>query len=1074
MRRLDRKSPPLLAALATIGIGVSETQAAGPRDYDGPQGWSQDGPAVIEAPPAAPTTPPAETPTAPPAEGDFPVEDTSAPAPTETPAAPPPAAPPPEEDSGCADGDFCVEDLTTDEEALKKEIAPKAAPKLAGPAGTVSGRVLDATSGSPLIGVNVIVVGTEYKTKTDIDGNYTLAVPPGNYQVRIWYDAYEGMTISGVVVEKDRAATVNREIKPIAGMTQTVAVTAEINKESSAGKLVERKKSVAARDMMSRDDIRKSGGGATSAVARRIVGSTIVGGRFLFVRGLGHRYGNTLLDGARLPSPDPNLRSVPLDIFPSGALSAINIQKTATPDVPADFAGASVQLESREIPDKFTWSLQGLFGMNTATTFRDRAQGDRFLGDGAAFGNLSRGLPDSFDTKRPIDGADQAPGTFDATWNNQQIERFGETMTSTRTQVTNTTNALPNMSLQGAIGNTWKPWGTELGVFAGLAYVNQRQTLREHIGVFRGQCLVEVGDNEPCPEGQGVVRRDELARVDYEGLKTTDNVQMSGLGAVKWKLNKTNRLAFTSFYTRDADRESRILDGKSRPTANENIVRNTRLRYIMRSVLFTRLGGKHEIPAAKGFTIEWFGSYAQARLDDPLLREMLFRETPGGYVVDPAESGKFQFFKLVDHTGSGGLDFTMPFKQWGGLDSRFKFGGWAEGKRRTFSTRAFDYEVLDANLYPPPGGSGNIIRPDTVGGGLRPPGSDPETQPFFLREFTRAEDSYNGKQRVFAGYGMLDLPLVRWFKVVGGARFEANDINVSPYDRFGRPIPQLDTKIANLKDRVVLPSASLIFSPTGNMNIRLVGAETVARPEFRELAPFLFTDFVGGYDVQGNTKLRSTRIWNADLRWEWFPSANEVVAVSVFYKHFIAPIERVVGNRATPFQTFLNAEAANNIGAEAEVRKNLEFMAKAMRDVSIGANFAYIYSRVRLPEYDPSNPLDASTSRVRPMEGQSPWVVNAFLGYDNERSGTNVRLLYNAFGKRIAFVGIMPLPDIYELPVHTMDFTLLQRLHKGLALNVSVFNMLNWKQRFAQGTEGHYTYSTRRGTSFVIGINYTF
>jgi hypothetical protein len=249
-------------------------------------------------------------------------------------------------------------------------MAPKAAPKLAGPSGTLSGRMLDATSGSPLIGVNVIVVGTTHKTKTDIDGRYTLPVPPGTTRCASGTTPTRASTISGVVVGQDATVAINRELKPIAGMTQTVAVTAEINKESSAGKLVERKKSVAARDMMSRDDIRKSGGGATSAVARRIVGSTIVGDRFLFVRGLGHRYGNTLFDGARLPSPDPNLRTVPLDIFPSGALSAINVQKTATPDVPADFAGASVQLESREAPDKWTLQIDAKFGINTQTSFQ--------------------------------------------------------------------------------------------------------------------------------------------------------------------------------------------------------------------------------------------------------------------------------------------------------------------------------------------------------------------------------------------------------------------------------------------------------------------------------------------------------------------------------------------------------------------------------------------------------------------------------------------------------------------------------------------------------------------------------
>ncbi len=1050
---LDPKSPPLLAVLATLGIGVSQTQAAGPRDYDGPSDWRGDDATTDETPGEA--TPGAEaTPDEPPVVAE--------------PEAPPVEPPPDDEDAGCGDDDFCVEDLTTDEEALKKEMAPKVAPKLAGPSGTLAGRMLDATSGSPLIGVNVIVVGTTYKTKTDIEGRFNLQVPPGTYQVRVWYDAYEGMTVSGLVVAKDDTVNLNRELRPIAGMTQTVAVTAEINKESAAGKLVERKKSAASRDMMSRDDIRKSGGGATSSVARRIVGSTIVGNRFLFVRGLGHRYGNTLLDGARLPSPDPNLRTVPLDIFPSGVLSAINVQKTATPDVPADFTGASIQLESRETPEKFTWSLQANFGMNTATSFRERARGDRFFGDGVAFGNLGRGLPQSFQTRDPIDLTYQRPGSLDNVWTNQDIERFGKSMPSTNTQVTDQASALPNMSLGGAVGDTLHPWGTDLGVFAGVGYTNQRQTLREDIRVFNAQCLAPDAEGV-CPYDQITVN-DVTPRVDYKGLKTTDNVQLSGLGMLKWKLNKHHRLAFTSFYTRDADREARILEGRARPTANEDIVRNTRMRYMMRSVLFTRLGGKHEFPAAKGFTVDWFGSYSQARLDDPLLREMLFRQVGDGFIVDQAESGKFQFFKLIDHTASGGLNFTVPFKQWRGLDSRFKFGGWAENKSRNFSTRTFDYDLAGGLGSSIPPGTGNIINDDSIGGGQS--ASDGGTQAFFLREYTRAKDSYRGSQRVLAGYGLIDLPFVRWFRVVGGARFEANDQSVRPYDPFGRPIS--DTDNATIKDRVVLPSGSLIFSPTDKMNIRLGAAETVARPEFRELAPFLFTDFVGGFDVQGNTQLKSTRVWNADLRWEWFPSANEVIAVSGFFKHFNDPIERVIAARATPFQTFRNADSATNVGIEAEARKSLEFIAKPLRDVSLGVNFAYVHSRVQLPPYNPEDPLDVSTSRRRPMEGQSPFVVNTYLAYDNERIGTNVRLLYNTFGQRIAFVGAQGLPDIFELPVHTVDVSLLQRLHKGLSLNAGVFNALNWRQRFAQGDRTKETYSTRRGVTFVLGINYTF
>jgi len=1042
MPLLDRKSPSLLAALATIGIGVSETQAAGPRDYDGPQSWSVNDEAAHNAAPA----PDAPAP-------DAPAPD--APAPETTPEPEAPAAAPPEDDAGCADDDFCVEDLTSDTEALKKEMAPKAAPKLAGPAGTVTGRMRDATSGSPLIGVNVIVVGTALKTQTDIDGNFALPVRPGTYQLRIWYDAYEGMTISGVVVGKDETVNINRELKPIAGMTQTVAVTAEINKESAAGKLVERKKSVAARDMMSRDDIRKSGGGATSAVARRIVGSTIVGDRFLFVRGLGHRYGNTLFDGARLPSPDPNLRTVPLDIFPSGALSAINVQKTATPDVPGDFAGASVQLESREAPDKWSLQLDAKFGVNTQTSFQSGLAGDHFRGDNFATGNLDRGLPSSFDTAVPISFGSTINGK--QAFTPEQLEKFGESLPSLKTAVGRRT-ALPNMGAGLQVGNTFKPWGTRLGFLAALNYGNSTHTVDETYKIY-GIAGSDNALNTRNPD------------VDIKGTKTTQNVQVSSLGLIKWRLNEHNRLSLVGLYTRDADNESRVLEGRLRSTCGEiGDCRNTRLRYTMRSIAFTRLGGKHEIPAAKGFTVEWFGSYAQARQDDPLLREMLFLRRDGtgpedqNYNVDTNESGKFQFFNLLDHVGSGALDFTMPFKQWGQLDSRFKFGAWAEAKRRTFGVRTLDFEPRGF-IGQLPTGTGNIFTPSTIGGGV--PGG---TEPFVIKEATRpgGQDGYAGKQEIYAGYAMLDLPLVRWLRLVGGARLEANRIRVEPFDLFGQPIdPNANAQLKNLD---VLPSASLIFAARKDMNVRLVGAQTVARPEFRELAPFVFTDFAGGFSVQGYSKLTQTKIYNADLRWEWFPSASEVVAVSVFYKHFDAPIERMIAT-SPKLQTYRNARFANNVGVEVEGRKSLEFISKSMRDLSVGLNFAYIFSRVQINPA--SDGLLAPTSTQRYLEGQSPYVLNAFVGYDNERSGTNVRALFNTFGKRIAFVGGNRLPDVYELPIHTLDVTLSQRVHKNLSLSFNAFNLLNWRTRLVQGKDQDIFYSTRRGVFFVLGLSYS-
>lgn len=1024
------ESPALLAFLAVVGAGAYARPASadGPRDYEGPLGFDEDDPA-LEQPAAAP---PADS-----EERD-------------------------EEDDACADDDgFCVEDLTEDAEALAKELAPKQQIKLAGPVAAIRGRIRDASSGSPLIGVGVAVVGADYKTRTDIHGEYELLVPPGAYQVRISYDAYEGITVSGLVVAEGDSLSLSRELRPIAGMTQTVVVEAEINKESAAGKLVERKKAASARDVMSRDDIRRSGGGSASAVARRIVGATVVGDRFIFVRGLGHRYGNTLLDGARLPSPDPNLRTVPLDIIPSGALSAINVQKTATPDVPADFAGASVQLETREAPDKFLLQIDAKIGANTATSFQRANAGDRFGGDNFTFGNLGRNLSPAFNTPRPIRPTEVEDGQL--VYSPAELERFGESLPSTRTAVGSKT-APPNYGVGLQLGDTFKPWGTRLGVLAALQYNNAHQTLREKHRIY----------STAGSEADGYTLDTASPLVRYEGVKTTQNVQASALGLLKWRLGDDHRLELTGVYTRDADNEVRTLQGQARNTCGLEIAEclNTRLRYIMRSVAFTRLGGRHVFPGARGLILDWFGAYAQARQDDPLLRESLFTDNGNGYRVVSNESGKFQFFKLRDDTGTGALNLTMPFKQWRGLDGRVKVGGWAEARRRRFDARTIDLEPRGW-LGDLPSGTGDIFNKDTIGGGV--PLDQGGAQPFVINEIVRdgGQDGYRGAQQVYAGYAMLDLPFTRWLRLVGGARFEAHDLSVMPYSPYD---PRAgEAYAAALRDRLVLPSGSLIFSPRSDMNVRLAGAETVARPEMRELSKFLFVDFAGGFGVQGNPDLASSRVWNADLRWEWFPSANEVLAVSAFYKHFDAPIERVIAT-SPRLQTFRNADHARNVGVELEARKSLEFIHTAARDLSVGLNFAYIHSRVKIPEPTPGDPLNALTSTVRPLEGQSPFVVNAYLAYDSERSGTNLRLLYNTFGSRVVFVGANRLPDVYEKPIHALDLALSQRLHQNLSLSFIATNLLNWRQTYVYRPEGapeELFFQTRKGVSFVLGLSYS-
>ncbi|MEM6294935.1 MAG: carboxypeptidase regulatory-like domain-containing protein [Myxococcota bacterium] len=1044
----------LLAPIDALAAEVEDDAPALRRDYEGPETSPKPDAAEVEVVAPAPSeAPPAEL------SEEAPPPDVAPPEPEPE----PPAVAEVEEDAEEGDFEFDFVDLTEDEEALAEELKVETK-KVRGKAGTVTGRVLDSTTGEPLIGAYVEAIGTEYKTKTDANGEYTLELPVGTWEMRIRSDANQPRRVSNVVIEEGDTQTINSELKPLEGAGQTVLVQAEMNRESEGARLLQRKESAAARDLMSRDEISKSGGGSTSAVARRIVGVTVVGGRYLFVRGLGHRYVNTLFDGARVPSPEPELRTVPLDIFPSSALSAINVQKTFTPDVPGDFAGGSIQLESREVPDDLIVSAGANVGFNSATTFRQMLTNGSFPAEDAfGFGNIPRGLPGNLPTNTPASRG-VLDDDFQPVYTPEEIEAFGDAMyTDTRMR---TGTAPPNFGVNATAGYGFEPHGedSKLGFLVSAKYKNQHQTHRFEDPIR--QFSLSDGENLA-----------ETPQVNYNGRRTRFTVGWSTVGLVKYDPNKNHRIEALGFYSREAEDETRQLDGIARNVSGPDPVISTRIRYIMRSIAMTRLGGKHEFPKAKGLTVDWFGSYAQARRDDPAIRENFFTDADGDgeYIFDRGnEGGKQTFLDLTDHTESGAANVTMPFKQWNQLKGKVKAGAWVEGKQRQFDVRRFLFQGGVTELIPP--GTGNIINNSTIGGA-------PDENAFFLQEATRATDNYRASQEIYAGYAMTELPLVRWFKIAGGARLEQSTIRVQPFDPYAEPDDEPDelleeVEVSNLD---VLPSVSLIFSPTDKQNIRIVGSRTLARPEFRELAPFAFTDFVGGTEVVGNPALAQTKIWNADLRWEWFPSSSEVIAASLFYKFLDEPIEQVQLPRIPFLASYRNADAAQNFGLELEARKNLEFIWKSLDDFSIGANFTLLRSRVQLrPRCEPSpdnecdvlSASDVSTSRERPLQDQSPFVVNAYLDYENDNSGTGARVLYNIEGEKITYVGGLGLPDVYLEPRHKVDVTFSQRLYKGLVLDLSAQNLANASWEWTQADR--VLESWKEGLTFTIGLSYSF
>jgi hypothetical protein len=782
-------------------------------------------------------------------------------------------------------------------------------------------------------------------------------------------------------------------------------------------------------------------------------------------------------------------------VIPSAALSAINVQKTFTPDVPGDFVGGSVQFVTRDAPEDPTLNIGVSLGVNSNTSFQPMVTHAGYTGaDLFALGNLGRARPESFPSDQKV-GRGQG-------WTANEVEAQGKAL-DTRTRVMRGARAPGNFGLKLLSGDSWSlnDNGGKFGVLFAGGYKNEHQTNRELVRLYGLD--------------SGVVNL-ATPKVNLESFKTTYTTAYNGLLELDLHANSNNRWSLVGLYSREAQDETRDMYGEVLDVAPEDRLNYTRLRYVMRSIASAQLSGKHVIPRAAKLEIDYFAAFAQARRDDPALREMVFlyNDTNDYYTIDTqvGPTGNQLFLDLVDNNENAALNVRMPFRQWRGLDAKIAVGAWVDAKQREFSAPRYDFNY--ATGVPVPTGRNNPINTDTIGGNTS--AANGGARPFTLWDRTRAQDAYDAWSRNLSGYAMLDLPFVNWFKISGGLRVESNVISVTPIDRFA--VPGEDPFPTSLvQDLDWLPSGALIFSPPmpergGDFNIRLGGSRTVARPEFRELAPFAFRDYVGGFTKQGFSELRSTKVWNADLRFEWFPRSSEVVAVSAFFKQFDDPIEEVVAATTNPSASYANADGAINGGVELEFRKALDFMAPKhakrtrdiLRDISVGANFAYIYSRVQLgpPCHVPgemamlegSIPVEGcraeyqvSTNRVRPLQGQSPWIVNAFIDYDNAEFGTNARIMYNAFGPYISQVSGLGLPDIHQQPMHMLDFTGSQRLlsyrrnewgdlRNQLLVTLEVENIVNTRNFRTQGPKPSdaMAYSTRDGVSVMVGLEWRY
>jgi TonB-dependent receptor len=483
-------------------------------------------------------------------------------------------------------------------------------------------------------------------------------------------------------------------------------------------------------------------------------------------------------------------------------------------------------------------------------------------------------------------------------------------------------------------------------------------------------------------------------------------------------------------------------------------IRDERLRFQNRGLLYGQLRGEHKLAS-----IRWRPLQARATSADPDLRETVYAQNAAGGLSfrDGSLSGQHFFSAQGETSRAVGLDYAQPLTKNPDRPKTLSVGGLLSLRGRSFASRRLRFQRksgADAAVYAR--NPNALFTPETV------------ADRFDLVDETKATDTYDARYDVTAGYVMSDLTVLRGVRVIFGARVEAAKQSIDSFDPFAGTANVQESSTKRNTD--ILPSLGVVLGASDKMNLRLSYGRTVARPQLRELAPFIFTNYLGAREEFGNPNLERTRIDNLDARGEFFPSNEEVLAATLFYKRFLSPIEPTVIQTTRGVDSYENARGGYSFGLELEGRKRLSFLLPALREFTLVGNVTFLASQVDL---DPTK-LGGLTSLSRPIAGQAPFVVNAALDWEHNKS--RLRVLYNVAGSRIYRVGAFGLPDIYERPRHGLDLAFAQGIGEHLDFKVSLENILNAPFRFTHGNsaEAPITQRWTTGQSLWLGATYTY
>lgn len=904
--------------------------------------------------------------------------------------------------------------------------------------GTIKGKLTDSKTQEPLIGANVVLEGASRGAATDIEGEFVIEkVPAGTYTILISYVSYEKKSIPNVVVEQDKTSLINTSLNSETILVEGVTVLATRQTDTDVSIIKDLKEAKAVVSAISGMQISKTQDRDAAEVVRRIPGVTIIDNRFINVRGLNDRYNSVWLNDAASPSTEADKKSFSFDIIPSSVIDRILVYKSPSPELPGDFAGGMVKIYTKTSLPTNNFIINFSQGFRDGSTFKNFNYNTKSSTDFLGFDDGSRSIPTPDRIGPSLASERAAAGSFKNTWG------------------INKTNALPDLRFSLTKGSSFKILGKSIESVSLLNYSNTYT-------VFN------------------IARKDSDPDVDLLDNQSTNQVRLGAMQNFGIRLNDKHKIEWRNLFNQIGTDQTTIRQGRVLAPYENSYLEYYQSRYVISS----QVSGKHHFNDNLEYT--WTAGYSYTNRNDPDLKRLGYFQDPNSPAfvasippgsADTRYGGRF-YQKLEESVYSFTHNILKKFEI-GDKRLDLNFGNYVEYKSRDFSARSLGYIL-------PPGSSVNrtdgltdqdlkqlpidqIFSSKYVGKGG-----------YAINEITEGSDAYHAENRLLASYVSVGWPILEQLKFIGGVRVEYNIQSL-------KSIVNLQTTSPEIKILSWLPSANLSYNFTPKSLIRATYGRSLNRPEFREWAPFKFYDFNFNVNVYGSLfptplsngqPLKVATIDNFDLRYELYPSAQELFHVGIFYKNFTNPIEQYILPGANRTYTFGNANSAYSAGVEIDMRKNLGFIgAEFLKDINLIANASFIKSEIQITN-------GINVAEKRPLQGQSNYVINSGFYYENSNNGMTASLTYNVFGPRIFLVGSKDYGSWGELPRNTIDLAISYPFSSKFALTFAAQDLLNQPVQLVQDTNGDGKFERdgkndltiqkfTRGRYFNIGLKLT-